>query len=178
MAILMPFWEDPIFVHHSRSCARPQSHLDICAPHRPLSRRPPHLPTPAVRAPLSVDDEPRPRILIPYERVVGLPARREQPVRLPGRPPSQALPLAEDLWITVALGTCVNGPPSVAGRDGAAVTPGPVCGPSVDAREGVWHMSPTVSLGACHARCRRPPVGAWLDEDIRWTTMWCVSPYG
>ena len=43
-------------------------------------------------------DEPRPPSVIAHERVVCLPARREPPVGLPGRPPSQTLPLAVDVW--------------------------------------------------------------------------------
>ena len=43
---------------------------------------------------------------------------------------------AEHLWITMSWGTGVNGPASVAGRDDAAVTPGPRCRACVDPREG------------------------------------------
>ena len=50
------------------------------------------------------DDEPRPRAVISHERVVCLPARRTRPVGLPGRPPSQPLPPAENLWMTIPLG--------------------------------------------------------------------------
>ena len=40
----------------------------------------------------------------------------------------------------------------------------------------MWRRPPTVRPGACHARCRRPPVGAWFDADIRWTMIENVSP--
>jgi hypothetical protein len=82
-------------------------------------------PPSVVRTPLSWDHELRPRALITHERVVCLPAYREQPIRLRGRPSSQSLPLVADLWMTIPWGALLSGPASVVGRDDAAITPGP-----------------------------------------------------
>jgi len=67
------------------------------------------------------------------------------------------------------MGTGVNGPASVAGREiDAAVTPGLGVVSCVDPRGGEPPLM-MVRLGLSHAHCRRPPVGAWLDVE-------CVPP--
>jgi hypothetical protein len=91
--------------HHGddqrRDASQRRSHRTVSLPSavtvhdrlRPSRRKPPQPPPQRYGRRSRGDDEPRPSIVIPHERVVDLPARRTRPVRIPGRPRSQPLPL-------------------------------------------------------------------------------------